>query len=43
MIGQRVRPIEWDERTSGATRYVADLALPGTLVGRVLRSPRTSG
>ena len=39
MIGQRVRPLEWDERTSGAARYVADVALPGTLVGRVLRSP----
>ncbi len=38
-IGQRVRHIEWDPRTSGAARYVADVELPGTLVGRVLRSP----
>ena len=38
-IGQRLRPLDWEPRTAGATRYVADVDLPGTLVGRVLRSP----
>jgi CO/xanthine dehydrogenase Mo-binding subunit/CO/xanthine dehydrogenase FAD-binding subunit len=38
-IGRRTRSIEWDARTSGGSRYVADVVLPGTLVARVLRSP----
>jgi CO/xanthine dehydrogenase Mo-binding subunit/CO/xanthine dehydrogenase FAD-binding subunit len=38
-VGRRTRSIEWDARTSGASRYVADVVLPGTLVARVLRSP----
>ena len=38
-IGRRARSIEWDARTSGGSRYVADVVLPGTLVARVLRSP----
>jgi CO/xanthine dehydrogenase Mo-binding subunit/CO/xanthine dehydrogenase FAD-binding subunit len=39
MIGRRVRPLDWEARTSGASRYVGDVELPGTLVGRILRSP----
>ena len=38
-LGRPIRSIEWDARTSGASRYVADVVLPGTLVARVLRSP----
>jgi CO/xanthine dehydrogenase Mo-binding subunit/CO/xanthine dehydrogenase FAD-binding subunit len=38
-LGRPTRPIEWDARTSGASRYVADVVLPGTLIARVLRSP----
>ncbi len=38
-LGRPTRSIEWDARTSGASRYVADVVLPGTLVARVLRSP----
>ncbi len=38
-VGRPTRSIEWDARTSGASRYVADVVVPGTLVARVLRSP----
>ena len=38
-LGRPTRSIEWDARTSGASRYVADVVVPGTLVARVLRSP----
>jgi CO/xanthine dehydrogenase Mo-binding subunit/CO/xanthine dehydrogenase FAD-binding subunit len=38
-IGRRVRSLDWDERTSGRSRYSADLRLDGLLVGRILRSP----
>lgn len=37
-VGARVRPIDWDDRSAGRTRFTADL--PGEhLVGVVLRSP----
>jgi CO/xanthine dehydrogenase Mo-binding subunit/CO/xanthine dehydrogenase FAD-binding subunit len=38
-IGERVRNIDWEARTSGAARYTADVELPGTLTARILRSP----
>ena len=38
-IGQRVRPDQWDERTSGTAVYTTDVALPGMLEARILRSP----
>ncbi|MBM9464178.1 molybdopterin-dependent oxidoreductase [Aeromicrobium sp. YIM 150415] len=38
-IGERVRPIDWEARTAGGVRYTADLDLPGTLIGKILRSP----
>jgi CO/xanthine dehydrogenase Mo-binding subunit/CO/xanthine dehydrogenase FAD-binding subunit len=38
-LGQRVRPNEWDERTSGAAVYTTDVRLPGMLEARILRSP----
>ena len=39
VIGGRVRPNEWDERTSGAAVYTTDVRLPGMLEARILRSP----
>ena len=39
VLGQRVRPNEWDERTSGAAVYTTDVKLPGMLEARILRSP----
>ncbi len=38
-LGQRVRPDQWDERTSGTAVYTTDIALPGMLEARILRSP----
>ena len=39
VVGRRTRLVDWDERTSGATRYVSDVHLEGMLVGMILRSP----
>ena len=39
VLGQRVRPNQWEERTSGAAVYTTDVALPGMLEARILRSP----
>jgi CO/xanthine dehydrogenase Mo-binding subunit len=38
-IGQPTTRIEGHDKVTGATRYTADVALPGTLWGRALRSP----
>ena len=38
-LGQRVRPDQWDERTSGTAVYTTDMVLPGMLEARILRSP----
>jgi CO/xanthine dehydrogenase Mo-binding subunit/CO/xanthine dehydrogenase FAD-binding subunit len=39
VVGQRVRAIGWEARTSGTDGYAGDLPLTGVLVGRILRSP----
>ena len=39
VLGQRVRPDQWDERTSGAAIYTTDVVLPQMLEARILRSP----
>src|SRR6266851_1105487 len=39
VVGQRVRAIGWDARTSGTDAYSADLPFTDVLIGRVLRSP----
>ena len=39
VLGRRVRPNQWDERTSGAAVYTTDVVLPGLLEARILRSP----
>lgn len=38
-IGRRTRQIDWDERTSGRSRYTGDIDLEGLLAGAILRSP----
>jgi CO/xanthine dehydrogenase Mo-binding subunit len=38
-IGQPATRVEGHGKVTGATRYTADVALPGTLWGRALRSP----
>jgi len=38
-IGRPTARVEGREKVTGATRYTADVALPGTLWGRALRSP----
>jgi CO/xanthine dehydrogenase Mo-binding subunit len=38
-IGQPTPRVEGREKVTGATQYTADVALPGTLWGRALRSP----
>src|SRR5258708_36743819 len=37
-VGQRVRGIDWQQRTSGQLAYVADAPLGGLLFGAILRS-----
>src|SRR5579871_3966331 len=39
VVGQRVERVDGYEKVTGVGKYVADLALPGMLTGRVLRSP----
>ena len=39
VLGQRVRPDQWDERTSGTAVYTTDVVLPQMLEARILRSP----
>ena len=38
-VGQDVRPIDWEAKTSGAEKYSADVQLDGLLVGAIVRSP----
>ena len=38
-IGRPVGRVEGPEKVTGATRFAADIQLPGMLVGRCLRSP----
>ncbi|HEX7128127.1 MAG TPA: xanthine dehydrogenase family protein molybdopterin-binding subunit [Thermodesulfobacteriota bacterium] len=39
LIGQRVLPQDAREKAGGEIRYLPDMAFPGLLVGKVLRSP----
>jgi len=39
IIGERIPYIDAKEKVTGRTRYVTDIKLPGTLVGKALRSP----
>lgn len=39
VVGQRVRMVGWEKRTSGSDAYAGDLHFEGLLTARVLRSP----
>ena len=39
VVGKRVNRVEGYEKVTGGALYVADIQLPGTLCGRILRSP----
>ncbi|MBX5489725.1 MAG: molybdopterin-dependent oxidoreductase [Chloroflexi bacterium] len=39
VVGTRVRRLDGFEKVTGTGKYVADIYLPGMLVGKVLRSP----
>src|SRR6185436_10385208 len=39
VVGQRVQRFEGFDKVTGESKYIADIALPGMLVGKVLRSP----
>jgi 4-hydroxybenzoyl-CoA reductase alpha subunit len=39
VVGQRVHRVEGYDKVTGESKYVADVALPGLLIGKVLRSP----
>jgi CO/xanthine dehydrogenase Mo-binding subunit len=39
VVGHSVDRQDWREKVTGSGQYVADVHLPGALVGRVLRSP----
>jgi CO/xanthine dehydrogenase Mo-binding subunit len=38
VVGARVPPVDWDQRTAGAADYSADVRPDGLLYARVLRS-----
>jgi xanthine dehydrogenase molybdenum-binding subunit len=38
VVGRRVRPRDWEERTVGTTAYTTDLDTPDLLVGKILWS-----
>ncbi|HJX10807.1 MAG TPA: aldehyde oxidase, partial [Candidatus Binatia bacterium] len=39
VVGQRVQRVEGFEKVTGDSKFIADIYLPGMLVGKVLRSP----
>src|SRR5919198_3721487 len=39
VIGQRVQRVEGYDKVTGESKYVADIQLPGMLIGKILRSP----
>jgi len=39
VIGKRLPRLESEEKVSGTARYLPDLQIPGTLYGKILRSP----
>jgi len=38
-VGKRVQRVEGYEKVTGESKFIADIALPGMLIGRILRSP----
>ncbi|HKY07265.1 MAG TPA: aldehyde oxidase, partial [Candidatus Binatia bacterium] len=39
IVGKRVQRVEGFDKVTGDSEYIADIYLPGMLVGKVLRSP----
>ena len=39
VVGKHVQRVEGYEKVTGESKFIADIALPGMLIGRVLRSP----
>jgi 4-hydroxybenzoyl-CoA reductase alpha subunit len=39
VVGQHVHRVEGYDKVTGESKYVADVALPGMLIGKILRSP----
>jgi len=39
VVGQRVQRVEGFDKVTGESKFIADIQLPGMLIGRVLRSP----
>ena len=39
IVGQRVQRIEGYDKVTGESKYIADVQLPGMLIGKILRSP----
>src|SRR5918999_4827562 len=39
VVGQRVHRVEGYEKVTGEAKFIADIALPGMLIGKILRSP----
>src|SRR6266508_6960018 len=39
VVGQRIQRIEGFDKVTGESKFIADIQLPGTLIGRVSRSP----
>ena len=41
VVGKRVQRVEGFDKVTGDSEYIADIYLPGMLVGKVLRSQST--
>ncbi len=39
VVGQRVQRLEGYDKVTGESKYIADIQLPGMLIGKILRSP----
>ncbi|MGH7832864.1 MAG: xanthine dehydrogenase family protein molybdopterin-binding subunit [Candidatus Binatia bacterium] len=39
VVGRRVHRVEGLDKVTGEAKYIADVALPGMLIGKILRSP----
>jgi CO/xanthine dehydrogenase Mo-binding subunit len=39
VVGQRVQRVEGYDKVTGESKYIADIQLPGMLIGKILRSP----
>jgi 4-hydroxybenzoyl-CoA reductase alpha subunit len=39
VVGRRVQRVEGFDKVTGEAKYIADIALPGLLIGKILRSP----